>query len=597
MRKAIMALTAVLMIMFVSCSAEIVKDMPAEEIKPNSRTINIEVLSGDSFSISFTPVPYSSDYKYSLNGGDVSTFSTDTYHNGIITAVVSDVTEKSGTVELYAVSNSSSSEVSIASAPYALTISSIKPDAYLSSRNKTSAEIRVYTSLEEGCVVYLAEVKAEDGTILPVYSESPVINVEGLEPDKVYTAVIYHALKNGEELKGEGSESTTVEIPAYSQGSSAVMTLDVNEESNFVVSNIPAGVSVVSVMKSSDNSLTDAVKLADYDVYGSEVVINISLRNLKCLESGYFYIQAGDYRSNIVKYTRPLEENKFTVNYQSFEVGFSFAEDFNSADYDIYVDGISNEITSEEGGVVTVSNLASNTDYGTVTLCFRNKMTQEVFECELEVKTNSFIGTYYWYNPVEERPSNFIIDVTEAESGSVYPYYVYFNIADQSVSGISDYENNKLRIMPLLDEAAGDPSPSTNVNVGNPQSGYVQANNAYLTNSKKWNTTSMTPSSWRISSTPGENEGIIDHVLTETTSKALFINATTWTRFSFKEADINNDGQVEPFVKFKNTGDKFAQMGLTTNPSPQSTKFNDLSETEPEYCWYLVKAEDLEAEK
>lgn len=151
--------------------------------------------------------------------------------------------------------------------------------------------------------------------------------------------------------------------------------------------------------------------------------------------------------------------------------------------------------------------------------------------------------------------------------------------------------------MPLLDEAAGDPSPSTNVNVGNPQSGYEQANNAYLTNSKKWNTTSMTPSSWRISSTPGEKEGIIDHVLTETTSKALFINATTWTRFSFKEADINNDGQVEPFVKFKNTGDKFAQMGLTTNPSPQNVKFGDLSETEPEYCWYLVKAEDLEAEK
>ncbi len=98
MRKAIMALTAVLMIMFVSCSAEIVKDLPAEEIKPNSRAINIEVLSGDSFSISFTPVPYSCDYKYSLNGGVISTFSTDTYHNGIITAVVSDVTEKSGTV-------------------------------------------------------------------------------------------------------------------------------------------------------------------------------------------------------------------------------------------------------------------------------------------------------------------------------------------------------------------------------------------------------------------------------------------------------------------------------------------------------------------
>lgn len=597
MRKIIMVLAAVLMIMFVSCSAEIVKDLPSEEIKPNSRSINIEVLSGNSFSISFTPVPYSSGYKYSLNGGEVSSFSTDSYHNGIITAVVSDVTEKSGTVELYAVSNSNDSAVSIASAPYALTISSIKPDAYLSSRNKTSAEIRVYTSLVEGSVVYLAEVHAEDGTILPVYSESPVINVEGLEPGKAYTAEIYHALKNGEELKGEGSGSTTVKIPAYSQDSSAVMTLDVNEESNFVVSDIPAGVSVVSVMKSSDISLTDAVKLKDYDVDGSEVVINISILNLKCLESGYFYIQAGDYRSNIVKYTRPLEENKFTVNYQSFEVAFSFAEDFNSADYDIYVDGISNEITSEEGGVVTVSNLASNTDYGTVTLCFRNKETQEVFECELEVKTNSFIGTYYWYNPVEERPSNFIIDVTEAELGSAYPYYVYFNIADQSVSGISDYENNKLRIMPLLDEAAGDPSPSTNVNVGNPQSGYEQANNAYLTNSKKWNTTSMTPSSWRISSTPGENEGIIDHVLTETTSKALFINTTTWTRFSFKEADINNDGQVEPFVKFKNTGDKFAQMGLTTNPSPQSTKFNDLSETEPEFCWYLVKAEDPEAEK
>lgn len=596
MRKVIMALATVLMIMFVSCSAEIVKDLPSEEIKPNSRSINIEVLSGNSFSISFTPVPYSSGYKYSLNGGEVSSFSTDSYHNGIITAVVSDVTEKSGTVELYAVSNSSSSEVSIASAPYALTISSIKPDAYLSSRNETSAEIRVYTSLEEGSVVYLAEVNAEDGTILPVYSESPVINVEGLEPGKAYTAEIYHALKNGEELKGEDSVSTTVEIPAYSQDSSAVMTLDVNEESNFVVSNIPAGVSVVSVMKSSDASMKDATLLYVYnEIHSSEA--ELPVENLECLETGYFYIQAGDYRSNIVKYTRPLEENEFAVNYQSFEVAFSFAEDFNSDDYDIYVDGISNEITSEEGGVVTVSNLASNTDYGTVTLCFRNKMTQEVFEYELEVKTNSFVGTYYWYNPTGEGPSNFIIDVTEAELGSAYPYYVYFNIADQSVSGISDYENNKLRIMPLLDEAAGDPSPSTNVNVGNPQSGYEQANNAYLTNSKKWNTTSMTPSSWRISSTPGEDEGIIDHVLTETTSKALFINATTWTRFSFMEADINNDGQVEPFVKFKNTGDKFAKLGLTTNASPQSTKFNDLSETEPESCWYLVKAEDSEAEK
>ena len=597
MRKIIMALAAVLMIMFVSCSAEIVKDLPSEEIKPNSRSINIEVLSGNSFSISFTPVPYSSGYKYSLNGGEVSSFSTDSYHNGIITAVVSDVTEKSGTVELYAVSNSSSSEVSIASAPYALTISSIKPDAYLSSRNETSAEIRVYTSLEEGSVVYLAEVHAEDGTILPVYSEFPVINVEGLEPGKDYTAVIYHALKNGEELKGKDSESTTVEIPAYSQGSSAVMTLDVNEESNFVVSNIPAGVSVVSVMKSSDASLSDSVKLEDFKVYGSELELNVSLQDLKCLESGYFYIQAGDYRSNIVKYTRPLEENKFTVNYQSFEVAFSFAEDFNSADYDIYVDGISNEITSEEGGVVTVSNLASNTDYGTVTLCFRNKMTQEVFECELEVKTNSFVGTYYWNSQSADGPVNFIIDVTSSEPGSVYPYYVYFNEHDEIMKK-AQYKGKWLRIMPLIDTAAGDPKPDdVIVNVSSPAAGFEDANLAYSANGGKWNSSPFSPTSWKVGSVAFGFESVTVNTLSAALgmSNPSFPTATV---FEFREYDFNGDGRLEPYVKFKNTSTNFlVSMYLETNPFPQSEKFGDSSESQPEYCWYLVKAEDLEAEK
>ncbi len=488
--------------------------------------------------------------------------------------------------------------MSIASAPYALTISSIKPDAYLSSRNETSAEIRVYTSLEEGSVVYLAEVKdEEDGTVIPVYSEFPVITVEGLEPGKSYTAEIYHALKNGEELKGEDSVSTTVEIPAYSQDSSAMMTLDVNEESNFVVSNIPAGVSVVSVMKSSDVSMKDATLLYVYnEIHSSEA--EIPVEKLKCLESGYFYIQAGDYRSNIVKYTRPLEKNdEVKVNYQSFEVAFSFAEDFNSDDYDIYVDGISNEITSEEDGVVTVSNLASNTDYGTVTLCFRNKETQEVFECGLEVKTNSFVGTYYWNSQSADDPVDFIIDVTPSEPGSVYPYYVYFNEHDEIMKK-AQYKGKRLRIMPLIDTAAGDPNPDdVIVNVSSPAAGFEEANLAYSANGGKWNSSPLSPTSWKIDSVALGFESVTVNTL----SAALGLpnpSFPTATIFEFREYDLDGDGRAEPYVKFKNTSTNLlVSMYLETNPAPQSEKFGDLAESQPEYCWYLVRGEDLEAEK
>lgn len=596
MKKVILVLAVILML--VSCSAEIVVDLPAEEIKPNSSEINSEVLSGNSFSISFAPVPYASDYKYSLNGGESRSFSTSTYQDGIITAVISDVPDQSGTVELYAVSSSTGSEVSIASASYALTLSRVEPDAYLSARNETSAEIRVYTSLEDGSVVYLAEVKdEEDGTVIPIYSESSVIIVEGLEPGKSYTAEIYHALKDGEELKGEGSVSTAVEIPAYSQGSQVVMSLDINPDSVAMVSNIPEGVRNVSLMKSSDALLSDAVVLNDYDVYGSEARFGLSLRYLKCLESGYFYIQAGDYRSNTVKYTRPLEHYYFEQNFQSFAVAFSFADDFDSADYDIYVDGISNEITSEENGRVTVSNLASNTDYGTVTLCFRNKETQEVFEWEHEVRTRSFAGTYYWNNPSPEEPINFIIDVTESEPGSAYPYYVYFNEHDQIMKD-EQYNGRRLRIMPLIDTAAGDPDyDGVIVNVSSPSAGFEEANLAYSANGGKWNSSPFSPTSWKVGSVAFGFESVTVNTLSAALGMSNPSFPTT-TVFEFREYDFNRDGRPEPYVKFKNTSTNLlVSMYLETNPAPQSEKFGDLAESQPEYCWYLVRGEDLEAEK
>ena len=83
---------------------------------------------------------------------------------------------------------------------------------------------------------------------------------------------------------------------------------------------------------------------------------------------------------------------------------------------------------------------------------------------------------------------------------------------------------------------------------------------AYIWNNKKWNTTTMTPSSWKPKSESVTGDRMESLVL----SKALFMELTTETVFEFTVRDGN------PVLIFSNKGigknSDFVNLGLFKNP-------------------------------
>ena len=602
--KRIVILLSSLLILFASCSAEIIGNLPYEEVRTDGETMDVLPVSGTSFSISFKPVPYATGYEYSLNGGASVPLTNITYDGSSYYAVI-DVEESgpmTGTIDLFACTSDGSVK-NISSTEYVLSLSNVAPDAYLAARNETSAEIRVNTSLPSGMVMYKVVLTDADGSssqTLNFFSNS--FEVTGLSSGS-YTAEVSHALV-GQEF---GAKIMKVEIASYSMDDISTISLDVNEN-GFIASDIPDGVSAVRLIKYKDASAEGTAVLENIPVEGS--IAEVPFTKLRSLETGYFRIESSDgtVKSDVLKCTVPVVNAEVTVNYKSVFVDLDFADDFASRDYGIYVTGASGaqvKVVLGQNDRVTISNLDSNYDYGTLVLNFRDG-NSNVTSCPIEnVFTKSFVGTYYWYRTAGSGPENFIIDVEDKADGSKYPYYVYFNKADQAVSGIAGYGENddsRLRIMPLVDIAAGDPDPSgVIVNVNAPPAGFSSANSAYSTNGGKWNKLkdTMSPVSWMIDTNVSNSSG--DVVFTSTlsaVSSGTSPSFNTETTFSFMEVTI--DGNVIPVVKFKNIGGgglmgMLVNSGLYKNEAPQSALFGDSGEKDKKNCWYLVKAEDLEA--
>lgn len=602
--KRIVILLSSLLILFASCSAEIISTLPYEEVRTDGETMDVLPVSGTSFSISFKPVPYATGYEYSLNGGASVPLTNITYDGSSYYAVI-DVEESgpmTGTIDLFACTSDGSVK-NISSTEYVLSLSNVAPDAYLAARNETSAEIRVNTSLPSGMVMYKVVLTDADGSssqTLNFFSNS--FEVTGLSSGS-YTAEVSHALV-GQEF---GAKITKVEIASYSMDDISTISLDVNEN-GFIASDIPDGVSAVRLIKYANASAEETAVLENIPVEGS--IAEVPFTKLRSLETGYFRIESSDgtVKSDVLKCTVPVVNAEVTVNYKSVFVDLDFADDFASRDYGIYVTGASGaqvKVVLGQNDRVTISNLDSNYDYGTLVLNFRDG-NSNVTSCPIEnVFTKSFVGTYYWYRTAGSGPENFIIDVEDKVDGSAYPYYVYFNKADQAVSDIAGYGENddsRLRIMPLVDIAAGDPDPSgVIVNVNAPPAGFSSANSAYSTNGGKWNKLkdTMSPVSWMIDTNVSNSSG--DVVFTSTlsaVSSGTSPSFNTETTFSFMEVTI--DGNVIPVVKFKNIGGgglmgMLVNSGLYKNEAPQSALFGDSGEKDKKNCWYLVKAEDLEA--
>ena len=139
-----------LCILFASCSAEIVKQMPKEELKEEN-TKAIAIATGASLEIKFKPVAFAKSYAYSissLNNGEIQEGTTPSYDGMyyIFKADITDIAE--GDVIVYAsASEKNQNWTKIATANFVTTLKGAPIDAYISRRDENTAEIRINTTL------------------------------------------------------------------------------------------------------------------------------------------------------------------------------------------------------------------------------------------------------------------------------------------------------------------------------------------------------------------------------------------------------------------------------------------------------------------
>lgn len=621
--KRMSVLILALLLLFSACSAEIVKDLPPEEIQPSASEAAVEVVSGNSISVSFSPVPYARGYGYQLSdgGGYKDLVSSElTFSNGLISFTISEDLQMAGDVFIYAVDGRTGNTVQIASASYTLSLNNIAPDVYISERGENFVELRTGTDNAES-FFYKVNIKEngisddDPGTDYFFFNTSE-FRIEELKRNTAYTAVVSHSLDGTD----YSAQTTTLSIPEYDETKQAAIDFSISDDV-LMADNIE-GNSVTLYKKTNLNDSNDKAVIVKSDISVSDGSVRIESSSLSSLESGYFYFASDTAFSNVIEYTVPVTVKKVTNNWKSADLEIDFAADAMTAFSKLTVSGGGRNASAEytDSGV-RIENLDSNTSYPAVTLSFRPESGLNSESVIVELETQSFAGTYEWTGDLVDgdQNTNFRIVVTDHSSGtSLYPsvpeasdapYYVYFDsdpvtgdksIIEQGLAG------QTLRIMPLVDVKAGEPAtPDGGVSCTVPGDAFAKQNAAYLANGYKWKITSYkndpnyATTVWHISPEDYDVNALKDVVETITVSGAKLLGGglsnllKTTTTFSFIEADTNDDGIMEPFVKFKNVGSFFVSVGLVKNGTLRDdVEESWASEINKDYVWYLEKVSD-----
>lgn len=593
-----------LTLLLAACSAEIVNNLPAEEIKtPETMDVQIEAAGESSLTVRFSPVPYASAYAYRIAETGTLVPAEFTYEApyNVMTVTLSPTDPMMGTLELYA-RTSNGDWIMVSSSGYAHSLSSVAPDIYLSSRSKTSAEIRVNSRINPALVVYNVELRDSAGTETissDLFYNTNVITISELQSDSAYTVYVSQAT---DDLSF--SEASSVSIPVYDPSLETVMDLEISSD-GLTVTN--ATDSTIALYKQGSQTPV----LEGIAVSGGSATI--AFTDLKSLESGAFYVSGDSGKSNLIEFTVDPRPVSVTGNWRSAEVYFDFADDFDASRWSVSVSGqlgVTAEIDAVKERVI-ISGLDSNCEYTGLVLLFTSSELGASVTCSADVTTRTYAGMRFaWEGMLSNRipgtnskDTNFVLRVEAAPDGSDFPYYVYFDDTDKAVIKAGK-EGQNLRVMPLIDDSEdladreGMPSDENMVDYtsGRTDSGldFSKQNEAYVLNSEKWNYSTIKPVSWYINkdgSSAGKNI-----VTTSTISIAVFIIETdneTITTFEFDERRLD-DGTIQPFIRFENLpGRGMASMGLQKNAKPQCDEFgdSDISDDDAKYNWYLTPVE------
>ena len=573
------------------------KQLPPEDIEGRKTTLTVEqVENSTDIVIKFKPVPYVSSYGYSINGSEPVTDFIPTYQDGIFSYQISDA-DHDGVVVLYG-NQKNTSWSPIGESTYSIVVDGVVPDAYLYARYENSVAIKI-NSISEIPTSYKITAKTGAEVISEQtydQSDNNIYTIENISRDVSCTIEIAQwSFENND----YSTNTKELNIEPFENEVKLIM----DETSDAFIVTVPPDLSGdVSLMKNDKILLSKPVE-------DEQVVFNFD--ELLSLESGLFYASISDgsnkYVSNYIETVIPLNFVRTVVNYKSIDLVLDLAEDVDTEQLNLAVIGapgstISNPTVINGETMVTISNLDSKSEYS---ISIRATYGESSVLTALDsFKTLSFEGFYKWKgsllkpsDSVGVSGTNFVVYVENAPGNSSYPYYVYFSTNDDVFKDFdgeeytATFNKSSLRIMPLVDVSAGEPHTSSSNRVylngiSSKGENLVNQNRAYLTNSKKWNSLGMSPENWYI----GEDDSnrAKDIVTTETYSYAILDNQRTDTTFYFDETRDENNNAV-PYIKFKNIGYGFVNLGLYKNgeAGTEYLKFEAEKDPDAEYCWYL----------
>lgn len=598
MKKTILILLTVLLA--VSCS-QVVYDgnLPLENLEDHKTTLSVEQAENSTdIVLKFKPVPYVSSYGYSINGSEPVTDFIPTYQDGIFSYRISGA-DHDGVIVLYG-NHQNTGWSPIGETFYSIVVDGVAPDAYLYARYENSVAIKI-NPISEIPTSYKITAKTGAEVISEQtydQSDNNIYTIENISRDVSCTIEIAQwSFENND----YSTNTKELNIEPFENEVKLIM----GETSDAFIVTVPPDLSGdVSLMKN------DKILLSK-PVVDEQAVFNYD--ELLSLESGLFYASISDgsseYVSNYIETIIPLNFVRTVVNYKSIDLVLDFAEDIDTEQLNLAVIGapgstISDPTEMNGETMVTISNLDSNREYS---ISIRAMYNNESIVTPMDLfTTRSFAGKFFEWNgslikgPMgkDNKPdANFIIYVAESKEGSIYPYYIYFSKNDDVFSGSNfEYEQSNLRIMPLVDVSIGEcqTSESNTVNFGSGKTednnDLGSQNNAYKTNSIKWNSMEdVDLIKWFVSS--DDTNSSKDIVTTETTSYASILPnfpQKTNTTFIFNETRDENNEAV-PYIKFKNIGQGMVTLGLYSNKDYKTEweKFETIADPDAEYCWYL----------
>jgi hypothetical protein len=496
-------------------------------------------------------------------------------------------------IEIFAIKGNIHSKTTITTSTKNLSQDNlISPFVKLVKRSENSAELQI--SNIDGISYF--KIKVGDNPIISKLknnSDSTILILNNLEQNEEYLVKIYSALESNKDTINDNEKFTSMKISKFIAIDNDLIPTIVN--SKFTLGDGWYTQNETSFTVNINNSLSTNEKAQLSIYYSTDDRLNFTLFNYTPIEENkktyqiskefsekenlcYEYYAVVEYlvENNEIIKKSPNSEifnkssiksyvfstiNNIKINWDSIEnISYYSIKQVNS-NGEIIQELNQNQylMKSDDKTVFTFDDIQKDTTYyflieGTL----KNGKKFILNNGIIEATSKSFEGKYEWSSKTKgDKTFSFVVDVKNNPNfpqNSIFPYYISINEED------SQWDGSSHRIMPLIDSK----ELSKDFIDLNYDSNFARA---YKWNEKKWNTTEMHPSGWKVSGISTDEKIKLGIYSTIVTSKTAFFDVQTLTKFQLRE---KNGMQELIFVnKGYGTYAQLVDVGVFVNPSPE----------------------------